>query len=70
MARTRTAQPISTERMWTAAELADRYEITLKTLRNWRYQGIGPRPIRIGRRPFYPDSEVARWEANRRRGPG
>ena len=64
----RNAETMSTERMWTVAELADRYQVTVKTLRNWRYLGVGPRPVKIGRHPFYPDSEVARWEANRRRG--
>lgn len=55
-------------RLWTAAELAGRYGVTVKTLRNWRHLGIGPRAIKVGARPFYPESEVARWEANRRRG--
>lgn len=61
----RTAPPV--ERLWTAAELAERYGISPLTLRNWRYLGIGPRPIKVGRNALYPESEVARWEANRRR---
>lgn len=55
------------ERLWTPADLAARYGLSLITLRNWRYERRGPRSIRIGGKPFYPQSEVARWEANRRR---
>ena len=55
-------------RLWTPAELAGRYGLTTKTLRNWRCIGVGPRAIKVGNRALYPESEVARWEANRRRG--
>ena len=54
------------EKLWTAAELAERWHMSAWTLRNWRHQRRGPRAIRIGRRALYPQSEVARWEANRR----
>jgi predicted DNA-binding transcriptional regulator AlpA len=56
------------ERLWTTAELAERYGMSPLTLRNWRCAGIGPRSIKVGRNALYPESEVARWEANRRRG--
>jgi predicted DNA-binding transcriptional regulator AlpA len=55
------------EKLWTDRELAERYEMSPLTLRNWRCRGTGPRFIKIGRRALYPESEVARWEANRRR---
>jgi helix-turn-helix protein len=55
------------ERLWTPAELAARYGLSPLTLRNWRCLGTGPRAIKIGNRPLYPESEVARWEANRPR---
>jgi transcriptional regulator with XRE-family HTH domain len=55
------------ERLWTAEELAERYGMSPNTLRNWRCAGIGPRAIKVGRRALDPESEVARWEANRRR---
>ena len=48
-------------------ELAARYGLSPVTLRNWRYLGRGPRSISIGGKPFYPQSEIARWEANRPR---
>jgi predicted DNA-binding transcriptional regulator AlpA len=55
------------DRLWTPADLASRYGLSLITLRNWRHLRRGPRPIHIGGKPFYPQSEIARWEANRRR---
>jgi hypothetical protein len=55
------------ERLWTEAELAERYAMSPNTLKKWRCIGIGPRAIKVGRRALYPESEVARWEANRRR---
>jgi hypothetical protein len=55
------------EKLWTEAELAERYTLSPFTLRSWRSRGTGPRWIKVGHRPLYPESEVARWEANRRR---
>lgn len=55
------------DRLWTEAELAARYGLSPRTLRNWRAAGTGPRFIKVGRRVLYPEPEVARWEANRPR---
>jgi hypothetical protein len=55
------------ERLWTTAELAERYDMSPLTLRNWRCRGVGPRFIKVGRQALYPESEVARWEANKPR---
>src|SRR5260370_17007631 len=57
------------ERLWTEAELADRYSLSPATLRTWRSRGLGPRFIKVGHRALYPESHVARWEANPRRTP-
>ena len=54
------------EKLWTTAELAGRWHMSPWTLRDWRHQRRGPRSVRIGRQALYPQSEVARWEANRR----
>jgi predicted DNA-binding transcriptional regulator AlpA len=53
------------ERLWTPDELAARYGISPLTLRQWRWQGIGPRPLKVGRRVLYPESEIAAWERKR-----
>jgi predicted DNA-binding transcriptional regulator AlpA len=55
------------ERYFTEAELAARYGLARKTLRNWRAEGRGPRWVKVGARPLYPASEVAKWEGHRRR---
>jgi hypothetical protein len=48
--------------LWTDEEVAGRYGLSVGTLRNWRYLGIGPRSIKAGRKPLYPEGELARWE--------
>lgn len=61
------AKPVLEERLWKTGELAERYGMSPLTLRKWRYLGIGPRAIIVAGRALYPESEVARWEASRRR---
>jgi hypothetical protein len=63
---TRTAAVIE-EKLWTEAELAARYGLSPATLKTWRCRGRGPKYIKVGRAALYPQSEVARWEAGRRR---
>jgi len=36
--------------------------ISIKTLRNWRSMGKGPRWVRIANRPVYPLEDLERWE--------
>lgn len=55
------------ERLWTTAELAQRYGLSPATLKSWRNRGRGPRFIKVGHRALYPETEVARWEAAQRR---
>lgn len=55
------------ERLWTPDELAVRYRLSVVTLKHWRAQRRGPRSILIGGKPFYPQTEIARWEVGRRR---
>jgi predicted DNA-binding transcriptional regulator AlpA len=45
----------------TTAELAAFLSLPAKTLRDWRYTGVGPRALRIGRHVRYEPSEVRRW---------
>jgi len=63
MPRVTTLEP----HLWSPADVADRYGLAPKTLRNWRALGIGPRPVKIGSKVFYRESELARWEADRER---
>jgi hypothetical protein len=52
----------------TPPELAERYRgsITVKTLANWRWLGLGPRFTKIGGRILYALSDVVSWEAANR----
>lgn len=38
--------------------------IALQTLRNWRWKGRGPRFIKMGGKPLYPEKEIIAWERN------
>lgn len=45
----------------TTTELAEFLSLPAKTLRDWRYTGVGPRALRIGRQVRYEPAEVRRW---------
>lgn len=45
--------------------LAQRWLISPRTLEQWRWQGRGPRYLKIGGRVIYPLSEVEAYEAAR-----
>jgi predicted DNA-binding transcriptional regulator AlpA len=45
----------------TTVELAAFLSMPVKTLRQWRYLGVGPKAFRIGRHVRYEPSEVRRW---------
>ena len=46
-------------------DLADRWLISPRTLEQWRWQGRGPRYLKIGGRVIYPVAEVEAYEASR-----
>lgn len=43
-------------------DLADRYNISLDTVRKWRAEGRGPRAIKVGRHVRYRLEDVEAWE--------
>jgi hypothetical protein len=43
--------------------LAERWLISARTLEQWRWQGRGPRYLKICRRVVYPLSEIEAFEA-------
>jgi hypothetical protein len=45
----------------TTDELAAFLSLPVKTLRDWRYTGVGPRALRVGRHLRYEPAEVRRW---------
>jgi predicted DNA-binding transcriptional regulator AlpA len=50
------------DRWLTTRDLAQRYQSPPSTIRQWRFQGSGPRGVKIGRKVLYRLSEVLRWE--------
>jgi hypothetical protein len=49
------------DRLITPNELAAFLAIPVKTLRQWRYLGVGPKGLRVGRHVRYEPAEVRRW---------
>lgn len=45
----------------TPTELAAFLSVPVKTLRDWRYTGVGPKGFRVGRHVRYEPAEVRRW---------
>jgi hypothetical protein len=51
-------------KVWlTTNDLAERLRTVPGTVRYWRYAGVGPRGVKIGRRVLYDLTEVERWES-------
>jgi hypothetical protein len=46
-------------------DLAKRWLISPRTLEQWRWQGKGPRYVKVGARVIYPLPEVEAYEAAR-----
>lgn len=49
----------------TQTQLADRWNISPRTLEQWRWRGVGPRYLKIGGRVIYPMAEVEHCEVAR-----
>lgn len=58
---------MSDEEFLTPEELVTRYKkkISKRTLANWRSNGEGPKPTKVGGRVLYQMSEIKLWEAKR-----
>jgi hypothetical protein len=50
-------------KVWlTTKDLAERMRTAPGTVRYWRFAGVGPHGVKIGRRVLYDLREVERWE--------
>ena len=49
------------ESLLTPVDVAKELGIPTSTLANWRYQGLGPRYLRIGRHVRYHPADVDEW---------
>lgn len=46
-------------------ELAERLRTSPWTVRHWRYKGIGPRGVKVGKRVLYAWPDVELWLADK-----
>jgi predicted site-specific integrase-resolvase len=49
----------------TPDQVAERYQISPDSLKEWRYKGVGPKYLRIGKRVRYREADLERWEQER-----
>jgi excisionase family DNA binding protein len=49
------------DELLTEQELAKLLKVTVRTVRNWRAEGTGPRPLRAGRGIRYRRRDVDAW---------
>ena len=56
-----TATAASSERLWTAQDVAAYLTVPLATLYQWRYLGTGPTAYRVGRHLRYEPAAVQAW---------
>jgi excisionase family DNA binding protein len=56
----REAQPVPQRLLW-AEEVATVLGVPVKTLYQWRYKGIGPAGVRVGRHLRYRTADVEAW---------
>ena len=54
-------QVLNDEPLWTIEQLSDYLQIPIKTIRNWRDQGTGPRGRRLGRHLRFERADVLAW---------
>lgn len=52
---------LTDEPMWTMEQLGEFLQIPVKTIRNWRSEGAGPRGYRVGRYVRFKRSDVMDW---------
>jgi excisionase family DNA binding protein len=50
---------------FTPDQVAERYQVSEATLKEWRYKGTGPAYVRLGRHVRYPAKDLEEWEHQR-----
>jgi hypothetical protein len=57
----RTTEHTDMERLLTPAEVSEYLGIPMGTLANWRYLGLGPSFVRLGRHVRYRHLDLSTW---------
>lgn len=52
---------IANTKLLSPEDLAERLRVSTSTLKRWRHDKYGPKYLRIGKRVFYMEAEVATW---------
>jgi Helix-turn-helix domain len=65
--RNMSQKPDSVVRHLTQGQLAERWQISPRTLERWRWLGEGPRFLKIGGRVVYRLQDIERYEAEQLR---
>jgi predicted DNA-binding transcriptional regulator AlpA len=52
----------------TPRQVADRYQISVETLKDWRYHGDGPKYVKLGQQVRYRLRDLEEWERTREAG--
>ncbi len=58
-------KPLMPQNLITPAALAIRWKLTTRTLGQWRYNGCGPKFIKIGNEIFYRVEAIESFEASK-----
>lgn len=68
MARTRVETATDERRFMTIEDVARLLSVSAKTVQDWRYRGVGPPAVKVGRAVRFDAEDVERWIAARREG--
>jgi excisionase family DNA binding protein len=49
------------KKLWTVDELAEFAGVSVTTLYHWRWEGKGPKAIKVGRYLRYPEGDIEKW---------
>lgn len=60
----------ATERYLSITEAAERYHVSVSTIRRWKAQGRLPEPYKMGRRVLWKISDLDAWDEEARRSGG
>lgn len=51
---------------WTTADVAAHYEVSERTVEDWRHKGTGPAFIRVGKHVRYLEEDIVAYERSNR----
>ncbi|PKQ35395.1 MAG: hypothetical protein CVT61_06225 [Actinobacteria bacterium HGW-Actinobacteria-11] len=51
----------SGSQLLTTEQLAEQLQIPKRTLEDWRYRGVGPKSVRLGKRARYRSNDIEDW---------